>query len=210
MAADSSIKYELLVQVGAAAVIGALGYQIATRLAAHWLPQPKVMSLHSSTQHGFSKELQRQLSLVAGIGIDNDCHAGSTVQHRSRVARDPTQPNLRQVHLIDISVLEEVGVDPGALGENITTCNFDVLSCHPGTTLCIGDTVMSVTGLRNPCEQIEKYRKGLLHQLLRTRDNGTLERRAGIMAVVVRSGTIVAGDEIRVVHPATRVPMEKV
>eukprot|EP00045_Choanoeca_perplexa_P000422 m.14448 g.14448 ORF g.14448 m.14448 type:complete len:215 (-) comp10284_c0_seq1:57-701(-) len=201
-----------LAQVSAAVVVAALGYRIITTLSRKLSSSnlPTVDLVHSSKQHTFSKEIQDQLKLIAGVGIIDDCHSGSTVQHRSRVARDPSQPNLRQVHLIDSALLEEVDVKPGALGENITTRNFDLLSCSPGTTLCIGDVVLAVTGLRNPCQQIEAFQTGLLQRVLRTRDDGSLERRAGIMAVVIRGGTIVPGDVIRVAHPAIRVPMEKV
>eukprot|EP00730_Choanoeca_flexa_P006069 TRINITY_DN12077_c0_g2_i6.p2 TRINITY_DN12077_c0_g2~~TRINITY_DN12077_c0_g2_i6.p2 ORF type:complete len:241 (+),score=30.68 TRINITY_DN12077_c0_g2_i6:530-1252(+) len=169
-----------------------------------------VEAIHISKQHTFCKQPTEVLKLIAGVGAADDCHSGAAVQHRSRVARDPTQPNLRQVHLLHSEVLDELDVEYGALGENITTRGLDILSFSPGTTLCIGcDVVLAITGLRNPCQQIEDYRPGLLSQLLRKRPDGTLERRAGVMAVVVRGGEVRPGDDIRVAHPSSRHAMNK-
>lgn len=157
--------------------------------------------------HRFSKPVTVQVSLVAGLGVAGDSHAGVTVQHRSRVRADPTQPNLRQVHLIHVELFDDLAaagypVKPGDLGENITTSGLDLLGLPRGTVLRIGDkAVVEVTGLRNPCQQINDFCPGLLREVLSTDADGRVVRRAGIMGVVVRGGPVTAGDPIRVEPP---------
>lgn len=167
----------------------------------------RVESLHLSSAHDFSKSSATQLELVAGVGVVGDAHAGAQVQHRSRVAADPTQPNLRQVHLIHgelFADLETKGhrVQPGDLGENVTTTGVDLLALPVGASLSIGaDVVVSVTGLRNPCGQIEAFQTGLLSQVRQTNAQGEVVKLSGIMGVVVRGGTIRVGDGIEVGLP---------
>lgn len=140
--------------------------------------------------------------LVAGMGVEGDAHFGATVRHRSRVAADPTQPNLRQVHLLQGELLEELSaagltVAPGALGENITTRGIDLLASSTGTILRVGeDVLVAVTGLRNPCRQIEHFQDGLLDRVLDRDVDGRLIRRAGVMGVVVRGGKVTVGATI--------------
>lgn len=167
-------------------------------------------SLHLSSTHGFSKSSTSELELIAGIGVAGDAHAGAQVQHRSRVAADPTQPNLRQVHLMHRELFDEVceagfDVAPGDLGENITTVGIDLLGLPTGALLSIGsDAVVAVTGLRNPCGQIESFQTGLLAQVRPRNPAGELARLAGVMAVVVRGGVVRQGDTIEVSLPAGR------
>lgn len=135
-----------------------------------------------------------------------DGHAGRTVQHRSRVRRDPSQPNLRQVHLIQAELFDELkglgyDVGPGDLGENITTEGIDVLALPAATMLHLGNAVLEVTGLRNPCSQIDTFRRGMLAAVLGRADDGSLVRKAGVMAVVLVGGDVRPGDSIRVVLP---------
>jgi MOSC domain-containing protein YiiM len=145
--------------------------------------------------------------VVAGLGVEGDVHAGVTVKHRSRVAQDPTQPNLRQVHLIHEELFAEVAregfdVKAGDLGENITTRGIDLLGLPVGTLLHIGDeAVVEVTGLRNPCLQIEDFRAGLLKQVVGRDEAGNVVRKAGIMSVVVTGGAVAPGDTITVRLP---------
>jgi len=136
--------------------------------------------------------------------VDGDAHAGRTVQHRSRMARDPAQPNLRQVHLLHAELFDEVAsagyeVEPGQMGENVTTRGIDLLGLPTGTLLRLGDeAVVRVTGLRNPCQQINDFEPGLLRAVLGRAEDGSVERKGGVMAVVVAGGTVRAGDRIRV------------
>ena len=168
---------------------------------------PTVVGLHRSAQHAFSKESVAELSLLAGIGVEGDAHAGPLVKHRSRVAADPNQPNLRQVHLIAaelFDVLADLGhrVEPGQLGENITTRDLDVHALAVGTMLAIGDeALVAVTGLRNPCQQIERFQPGLLRQVAYRDASGSLVRRGGIMGVVVRGGPVRLGDRVAAAAP---------
>ncbi|SEC50107.1 MOSC domain-containing protein YiiM [Paramicrobacterium humi] len=166
----------------------------------------RVVGVHRSAEHTFSKEPLARIRLIEGIGVEGDAHAGTTVKHRSRVAKNPSQPNLRQVHLIHRELFDLLGragyrVNPGELGENITTEGVNLLALPVGTRLTVGDAVVTVTGLRNPCQQINDYQQGLLKQVLRTNDDGDIERLTGVMGIVSRSGVVQAGDAIAIEYP---------
>jgi MOSC domain-containing protein YiiM len=178
---------------------------------------PRVISLAISPSHSFSKANQVRIRLLAGLGVEGDAHMGVTVKHRSRVAQDPTQPNLRQVHLVHAELLDELqargfDVGPGTIGENITTRDVDLLGLPRGALLHIGDeAIVEVTGLRNPCIQLDRYQKGLMAATLDRDDRGNLVRKAGVMAIVKAGGDIRTDDPIRVVLPAgPHVPLERV
>jgi MOSC domain-containing protein YiiM len=166
-----------------------------------------VVAVAASTEHGFSKQCADSIMLLAGVGVEGDAHAGATVQHRSRVASDPTQPNLRQVHLIHSELLEELRgtgftVEPGELGENITTAGIDLLDLPVGSLLKVGrEAILGVTGLRNPCLQIDRYQSGLLSAVAYQDDHGRLVRKTGVMTVVLAGGTVRPGDLIEAVVP---------
>ncbi len=163
---------------------------------------PTVHAVARDKSHRFSKAPAMYIRLIAGMGVEGDAHAGPTVKHRSRVARDPSAPNLRQVHLIHAELLAELGVPPGALGENITTTGIDLLSLPEGTKLTLGLTAtIEVTGLRNPCAQIDKFRPGLLRAVLDRAPDGTPVRKSGIMAIVLTNGDIHPGDPIAITLP---------
>jgi MOSC domain-containing protein YiiM len=181
------------------------------------LIQPgSVIAVHRSGEHTFSKSTVDAIELAAGLGVVGDAHMGARVKHRSRVRADPTQPNLRQVHLVASELLGEVNtngfaVAPGDLGENITTEGLDLINLPTGTTLRIGDVLLALTGLRNPCVQIDAFQEGLQGAMLGRNDDGKLIRKTGVMAVVILGGTITAGDAIEVAAPAgAPVPMERV
>lgn len=167
--------------------------------------------------HRFSKLPADAITLIEGIGVAGDAHAGTLVQHRSRVRRDPNQPNLRQVHLIHAELLDEArsaghDVAPGALGENILTADLDLLGLPTDTRLLIGATILRVTGLRNPCRQIEDYSSGLLDIVVDRVDDGPgAVRKAGIMAVVERGGDVTPSMPIDVrLPPAPHRPLAPV
>jgi MOSC domain-containing protein YiiM len=174
-----------------------------------------VVAVSADAQHRFSKQPRPSVRLLQGLGVEGDAHLGATVQHRSRVARDPSQPNLRQVHLIHVELHDELRaaghvVEPGQLGENITTRGVDLLGLPTGTRLHVGpDVVIELTGLRNPCAQIDAFQAGLLRQVLVHDDAGNPVRKAGVMGVVVRGGGVRAGDRIVVALPAApHAPLE--
>ncbi|PXF30997.1 molybdenum cofactor biosysynthesis protein [Pokkaliibacter plantistimulans] len=168
----------------------------------------QVVAVSCSEQHTFSKQPARQIELIKGEGVVGDAHRGVTVQHRSRVAKDPNQPNLRQVHLIQQELIEELqgrgfAVEAGTMGENITTCGLDLLALPTGSVLTIGETVrIEVTGLRNPCAQLDRYQQGLTAAVLDRDEHGQLIRRAGVMGVVLHGGPVQAGDSIAISLPA--------
>ena len=169
--------------------------------------QARVLAVAASPAHTFSKPTGAEIALLEGRGVAGDAHHGVTVKHRSRVARDPTQPNLRQVHLIHAELLDELAahghaVAPGALGENITTRGIDLLALPQGTELRIGaSAVVRVTGLRNPCAQIERFQAGLLGKVVGRDRHGALLRKTGVMSVVLAGGMVRPGDGITVVLP---------
>ena len=171
---------------------------------------PQVVSVHASAGHTLRKPAQAGgVRLLAGLGVEGDAHLGRTVKHRSRVRRDPTQPNLRQVHLIHAELHDELrgqgfDVGPGEMGENVTTRGVDLLGLPAGARLRLGDdAVIEVTGLRNPCKQLERLAPGLMAAVLDRDTDGELVRKAGVMAVVVRGGVVRPGDPIAVELPSS-------
>lgn len=168
-----------------------------------------VEAVAGSGTHSMAKPHRPVIRLVAGIGVAGDAHAGATVKHRSRVTRDPTQPNLRQVHLIHGELHDELRaagfvVAPGQMGENVTTRRVDLLVLPTGSRLHLGGgAVVEVTGLRNPCRQLDGIQPGLMAATLARDEAGNLVRKAGVMAVVLVGGEVRPGDPIRVELPAT-------
>ena len=166
-----------------------------------------VMAVSRSATHTMSKPVVAVIRLLAGVGVEGDAHAGPTVKHRSRVRQDPTSPNLRQVHLIHAELHEELSargfvLAPGQMGENITTRGIDVLTLPKGARLHIGtEAIVEVTGLRNPCTQLDSIHPGLMNAVLDRDADGRLVRKAGIMGVVLRDGEVRAGDALRVELP---------
>ena len=175
-----------------------------------------VVAVHRDSSHRFSKQPAGAIRIIAGLGVEGDAHAGTRVQHLSRMRADPTQPNLRQVHLMHAELFEELAdqgftIRPGDLGENITTGGVDLLALSRGTVLRIGDeAVLKVTGLRNPCAQIEAFAPGLLkHVALKTPEG--IVRKAGIMCVALESGVVRPGDPVTVEPPASaHIPLARV
>ena len=176
-------------------------------MSTHALAHARIASVNLDSRHQFTKWPAPAITLIAGVGVEGDAHAGVTVQHRSRVAVDPSQPNLRQVHLLHAELIEELReggfrVDPGTLGENITTQGLDILDLPTGTRLTLGRTaVIEITGLRNPCRQLDKHQQGLTAAVLDRTESGALIRRCGVMAIVIKGGTVNEGDAIKVKLP---------
>ncbi|ABS02273.1 MOSC domain containing protein [Kineococcus radiotolerans SRS30216 = ATCC BAA-149] len=167
----------------------------------------RVAAVSRDDTHRFSKDAVEAVTLLAGLGVEGDAHAGTTVQHRSRVAVDPTRPNLRQVHLLQGELHDELRergfeVGPGQLGENITTRGLDLLHLPRGARLHLGEeAVVEITGLRNPCAQINAFQPGLLKAVTPRDPDGEVVRKAGVMGVVVRGGRVRAGDRVEVEVP---------
>lgn len=165
----------------------------------------QVLAVHRSGAHSFSKFGEEAITLVEGLGVEGDAHAGTTVRHRSHAARHPSAPNLRQVHLLHAELFDELvdrgfAVFPGDLGENVTTRGLDLLALPTGTRLRLGDAAeLELTGLRNPCSQIDRFQPGLTAAVLDRDASGGIVRKAGVMAVVRRGGRVRPGDTI-VVH----------
>lgn len=187
------------------------------------MPASRDVAVSRDEFHRFSKVSAESITLVVGLGVRGDAHAGTLVQHRSRVRRDPNQPNLRQVHLFHHEPIDEARrmgdeLAPGDLGENVLTQDLDLLGLPTGTLLDLGGPVVRLTGLRNPCAQINDFRTGLLKVVV-AREDGTptdepapssalpaseatpVLRKAGVMAVVERDGTIWPGAPITVILP---------
>jgi MOSC domain-containing protein YiiM len=175
-----------------------------------------IIALSKSSTHTMRKFNENSLNLLTGLGVEDDAHNGVTVKHRSRVAQDPTQPNLRQIHLIHSELHDELkakgfNVAYGQMGENITTRGIDLLDLPRGTLLKIGDAVIEITGLRNPCAQLNGIQDGLMHAVLGRDEQNNLIRKAGIMGIVLNGGTIKVQDSIHVELPsAPFIPLERV
>lgn len=176
-----------------------------------------VVAVSVSATHTFSKPNVDSIRLLEGLGVEGDAHLGTTVKHRSRVKRDPTQPNLRQVHLIHEELHQELAprdftLAPGDMGENITTRGVDLLSLPAGTRLRIGESaVVEITGLRNPCSQLDDFQQGLMGATLGRDADGRIVRKAGVMSVVIAGGEVHPGDAIEVVlPPEPHMPLEPV
>ncbi|MEL7509350.1 MAG: MOSC domain-containing protein [Cyanobacteria bacterium J06554_1] len=166
-----------------------------------------VIAVSRSTTHTFTKPNQDSIQLLTGLGVQGDSHMGKTVQHRSRVAVDPTQPNLRQVHLIHAELHDELQaagftVSAGQMGENITTRGIKLLDLPTGTRLHIGNkAIVELTGLRNPCAQLDQFQAGLMAAVLDRDENGKLIRKAGVMGIVTAGGDVSPGALIRAELP---------
>ncbi len=176
-----------------------------------------VLAVSASSRHAFHKQNRESIDLIAGIGVHGDAHAGETVKHRSRVKADPSQPNLRQVHLIHAELFDELrdkgfDVKSGDLGENVTTQGIDLPALPRGTLLCLGDeATVEITGLRNPCKQLDDFQPGLMRAVLDRDAAGNLIRKAGVMAVVRTGGPVSKGDAVDVtLPPAPHNPLEPV
>lgn len=167
-----------------------------------------VLAVSARSGHHFSKTPALSIRLLRGLGVAGDAHMGETVKHRSRVRNDPTQPNLRQVHLIHAELFAELQakgfvVQPADLGENVTTEGIDLLALPSGTRLHLGESaVVEITGLRNPCIQIDRFQQGLMAATLDRDIKGNLVRKAGVMSIVISEGDVRPGDAIVVELPA--------
>jgi MOSC domain-containing protein YiiM len=157
--------------------------------------------------HHFSKTQSLSIRLLTGLGVEGDAHMGERVKHLYLARKNPDAPNLRQVHLMHAELFDEVrakgfDVKPGDLGENITTEGVDLLGLSTGTKLYLGEeAIIEITGLRNPCHQIDDFQKGLLKATLDKDADGKLVRKSGIMSVVLTGGDVRPGDTIRVEPP---------
>lgn len=168
-----------------------------------------VIAVSLSATHNMSKPSEASIRLIEGFGVEGDAHGGATVKHRSRVRRDPAQPNLRQVHLIHAELIDELrdagfNLAPGEMGENVTTLGLDLLALSRGARLHLGaEAVIEITGLRNPCTQLDDLRAGLMSATLDRDAAGDLVRKAGVMAIVITGGLVQAGDAIDVEQPVS-------
>ncbi len=166
-----------------------------------------VISVSKSPKHTFNKFVCPEINLLKGLGVERDAHMGKKVKHRSRVAKDPNQPNLRQVHLIQSELFDELKdrgymVSPGQMGENITTRGIDLLTLPTNTILSIGESAsIQIKGLRNPCKQIDSIQEGLMNEVIDRDSNGNLIRKSGVMGIVLEGGIIREGDSISIEFP---------
>jgi hypothetical protein len=176
-----------------------------------------VTAVSRSAEHKFHKQNETVIALIEGLGVEGDAHLGTTVQHLVRMREDPTRPNLRQVHLIHEELFQELqaggfAVKPGEIGENVTTRGLELLTLPLGTRLHLGETaIVEVTGLRNPCKQLDRFQEGLMAALLDRDEDGNLIRKSGIMGIVLASGAVRPGDRIRAeLPPEPHIPLPRV
>ena len=176
-----------------------------------------VVAVSMSSVHGFSKDVVERIHLLSGLGVEGDAHCGKNVQHLSRKARDPRRPNLRQIHLIHAELFDELAASgfnlgPGLLGENVVTRNIPLLNLPTGTRLVFqGSAEIVITGLRNPCSQIDDFMPGLLSAVLGRNKKGDVVRKCGVMATVAKGGLVQAEDTISVfLPPEPHLPLHRV
>jgi len=168
---------------------------------------PYVAAVAAAKKHTFSKEVNRTITLMVGLGVQGDAHYGAYVRHLYDMARDPARPNLRQVHLIEQELIEQVktlgfNIGPGQLGENITTCHLSLLELEAGSVLQLGtDALIQITGLRGPCAKIDRFQRGLRKAVTANR-GGQAYMKGAVMGVVIAAGTVSVGDVIRISQPA--------
>jgi len=165
-----------------------------------------VIAVCCDSKHNLIKPTRDHIILVAGFGVQGDAHYGETVQHLYDKRRNPDAPNLRQVHLIHTEFFDELSekgftVKPGQMGENITTRGIDLLGLSRGTKLHIGEAVIEITGLRNPCSKLNKIQEGLLPASLGQWDDGTMLAKTGVMAIILKGGKVRPKDLIKVETP---------
>jgi MOSC domain-containing protein YiiM len=177
----------------------------------------KIIAVSRSAAHNFSKPNEAAIRLIAGLGVAGDAHLGETVQHVVRVREDPNRPNLRQVHLIHSELFDELReagfpIAPGEIGENVTTRGIDLLGLPVGTRLHLGaDAVVQVTGLRNPCRQLDRFQAGLMAAMLGRDAAGHVRIKSGIMGIVITGGDVRPGDAIALaLPPEPHQPMTRV
>ena len=167
----------------------------------------EVTAVCTNSLHNFSKTIQTEIKLITMLGVEGDAHCGKYVKHQSRVKKNPKQINLRQVHLMQKELFDELLIEgfeikPGDLGENITTSGIDLINLPKNTILNIGDQVqLKVTGLREPCWQIDSYNKGLLKKVVSKDQDGNIIRKTGVMTMVKSGGIVKKGDDIEVIMP---------
>jgi MOSC domain-containing protein YiiM len=175
-----------------------------------------VLSVQASARHTFSKYCCDAIRLLEGLGVEGDAHCGERVKHRHDAKKDPLRPNRRQVHLLQVELLDELNargfkVTPGDLGENITTKNIDLLGLPRETRLHIGpDAIIEVTGLREPCVYIDRFQNGLLAAVVERGPNREIVRKSGVMSTVIRGGIVRPSDKIDIQTPVTRLPLTPV
>ena len=170
------------------------------------MSNPVVIAVSSDPKHNIVKPVRDSIRLIAGWGIDGDAHAGKTVQHRYDKRKNPEAPNLRQVHLMHAELFDQVkalglDVQPGQMGENITTRGIDLLHLPRRTQLKIGEAIIVVTGLRNPCKYLNQIAPGLMKACISKHEDGTVFPQAGVMGIVVTDGEVRAGDSIQILTP---------
>ncbi len=170
------------------------------------MSHPIVIAVASDSEHNIAKPVQESIRLVAGWGVQGDAHAGKTVQHRYDKRRNPNAPNLRQIHLMHAELFDQVAalgltVEPGQMGENITTRHIDIVNLPRGTQLQIGDAIIEITGLRNPCKYLNQIAPGLMTACIEKYDDDTNFPQSGVMGVILADGEVKAGDEIHIMTP---------
>ncbi|GIK02293.1 hypothetical protein Aspvir_006342 [Aspergillus viridinutans] len=185
---------------------------------------PRILSVSKSSSHSIAKTPVPSITLIPNHGVDGDCHAGQTTQHRAQAQRTP---NLRQVHLVPVETLRELSgrfsaaaagrnakpLSAGEIGENITTEGVELSTLPLGTELHFlsgegkEEAIVVLTGVREPGPGMDKCRAGLKNVCV-VRDGGRVVRRlAGVMGTVKKGGMLRPGMGIRIVKPASVRPL---
>ena len=168
----------------------------------------RVEAVSANIDHGFSKATMDVIRVIRSYGVETDAHFGTKVQHLHLIKKDPTRPNLRQVHLIALERINEWNtlghpVRCGSLGENITTSGVDLEHLPAGTRIRFqSGAEILLTGLRKPCHQVDKFSPGLLKLTVSETKDAEIPFRIGVMGVVLVTGEIVRGEGIQLLLPS--------
>jgi MOSC domain-containing protein YiiM len=132
-----------------------------------------VSSLFVSPERGSGhSEPRERVTAIAGSGFEGCAHAN---------------PPRREVLFVSREHLDAVGVEPGAIRENVTVDGADVQTWPIGQQVKVGDALLEITMVCDPCHRMDELRDGLRAQL---------HDRRGMLAHVVEGGEIVRGDAI--------------
>ena len=166
------------------------------------LSRGSVVAVCKKAQPGIPKFEVAAIQLLENYGVEGDYHAGQYVRHRYLAKKDPTKPNQRQVLLIDTSILanlasQDIQLEPGMMGENIILDGISVMTLPIGTQIEVGEALLEITEVRNPCYQLNEMHPHLL-EAVKTFGTGSDPRNTGMMTRILKSGWVRPGDTVAV------------
>jgi MOSC domain-containing protein YiiM len=169
--------------------------------------QGSVIAVCQKTEPGLPKFEAEAIQLIEDFGVSGDYHAGKLIRHRYWAAKDPTHPNHRQVLLVDTSIYADlasqgIALKPGMLGENVVVDGIQVMTLAVGARLQLGDALLELTEVRNPCYQLNEMHPDLL-EAVKPEVDGQPRRNAGMFARILTGGWVRPGNPVLVLSEQT-------